>query len=242
MLFLPECFAFLGSSSQQSLQMAEPLNGSLIQQYQSIARENSIWLSLGGFQRKGNDEDHLFNCHVIVDNTGEIRASYDKVHLFNVDIPNGPVLMESNFTHAGDKIVACDSPVGKLGLTICYDLRFPNLYQKLSFEYWAQILLVPSAFTKQTGEAHWEILLRARAIECQCYVIAAAQAGVHNHKRESYGHSIIIDPWGTVVAKLDDPLATGIAVAEIDLLKMEKIREKMPIKQHREDGIKQLQK
>eukprot|EP01025_Chloroclados_australasicus_P031170 TRINITY_DN3148_c0_g3_i1.p1 TRINITY_DN3148_c0_g3~~TRINITY_DN3148_c0_g3_i1.p1 ORF type:complete len:353 (-),score=13.06 TRINITY_DN3148_c0_g3_i1:262-1239(-) len=241
MLFLPECFAFLGHNSQQSLEIAEPLDGNLMQQYRLIAQEYSIWLSLGGFQRKGLDAQHLFNCHVIVDNQGKIMATYDKIHLFNVDVPNGPVLMESNFTHPGNKLVVCDSPAGRLGVTICYDLRFPELYQKLRFDFNADIMLVPSAFTKTTGEAHWETLLRARAIECQCYVIAAAQAGIHNEKRVSYGHSLIIDPWGKVIGKLDDPLATGIAVAEINLEQMKDIRLRIPIEEHRKDGRSQME-
>ncbi|KAJ4786214.1 Nitrilase [Rhynchospora pubera] len=143
------------------------------------------------------------------------------------------VYKESSFTTQGDTVVAEDSPIGRLGLTVCYDLRFPELYQMLRFHYQAQVLLVPSAFTKVTGEAHWEILLRARAIETQCYVIAAAQAGKHNEKRESYGDSIIIDPWGTVIARLPDRLCTGFAVAEIDLSKIDTVRTKMPISTHR---------
>ncbi|KAL9259386.1 Deaminated glutathione amidase, chloroplastic/cytosolic-like protein [Drosera capensis] len=166
-----------------------------MKQYCSLARDSGIWLSLGGFQEKGSDD-----------------SQYRKIHLFDVDVPGGMVYKESSFTEAGEDIVALDTPVGRLGLTVCYDLRFPEIYEHLRFHHQAQVLLVPSAFTKITGQAHWEILLRARAIETQCYVIAAAQAGKHNQKRESFGDSLIIDPWGTVV----DRLSTGIAVAEID--------------------------
>ncbi|GAB4836509.1 Deaminated glutathione amidase, chloroplastic/cytosolic [Ancistrocladus abbreviatus] len=126
-----------------------------------------------------------------------------------------------------------DSPFGRLGLTVCYDLRFPELYLQLRFQQQAQVLLVPSAFTKITGQAHWEILLRARAIETQCYVIAAAQAGKHNNKRESYGDSLIIDPWGTVVGRLPDRLSTGIAVVDIDFSLIDSIRTKMPLDKQR---------
>jgi predicted amidohydrolase len=150
-----------------------------------------------------------------------------------VDVPGNMVYKESRFTAAGDTVVAVDSPFGRLGLTVCYDLRFPEIYQCLRFKHQAQVLLVPSAFTKVTGEAHWEILLRARAIETQCYVIAAAQAGKHNEKRESYGDSIIIDPWGVVIARLPDRLSTGFAVADIDLSKVEAVRTKMPISEQR---------
>ncbi|PSS33452.1 Nitrilase-like protein, partial [Actinidia chinensis var. chinensis] len=152
---------------------------------------------------------------------------------FDVDVPGGTVYKESSFTEAGKEIVAVDSPFGRLGVTVCYDLRFPELYQQLRFNHEAQVLLVPAAFTKVTGQAHWEILLRARAIETQCYVIAAAQAGKHNDKRESYGNTLIIDPWGTVVGRLPDRLSTGITVADIDFSMIDSVRAKMPISKHR---------
>jgi len=215
-LFLPENFNFLGRSSAESLAIAEPLDGPLIRRYACLAQRLGLWLSLGGFQERGPDPEHLYNCHVVINSNGEIAATYRKVHLFNVDVPGGPVLMESRFTSPGRYLETCDSPAGRLGLTICYDLRFPEMYQRLTFDLGAEILLVPSAFTVATGKAHWECLLRARAIETQCYVVAAAQAGQHNEKRESYGHSIVVDPWGRVVAKLSDPHETGVAVVDIE--------------------------
>uniref|UniRef100_A0A0D9XZL3 CN hydrolase domain-containing protein n=1 Tax=Leersia perrieri TaxID=77586 RepID=A0A0D9XZL3_9ORYZ len=233
-LCFPEVFSFIGSKDGESVKIAEPLDGPIMQRYCSLAKESSMWLSLGGFQEKGLDDSHQYNTHVIIDDSGEIRSSYRKIHLFDVDVPGNMVYKESRFTTAGDSIVTVDTPFGRLGLTVCYDLRFPELYQCLRFKHQAQVvLLVPSAFTKVTGEAHWEILLRARAIETQCYVIAAAQAGKHNEKRESYGDSIIIDPWGTVIARLPDRLSTGFAVADIDLSKVEAVRTKMPISEHR---------
>eukprot|EP00873_Tetraselmis_striata_P018553 jgi/Tetstr1/438817/TSEL_027326.t1 len=236
-LFLPECFSFLGKSWQESLAAAEPLDGPTVRRYQELARNTKLWLSLGGFQQKCDSiPDKLLNAHVVIDAEGKLVASYAKVHLFNVDIPNGPVLMESRFTAPGDRLVCADSPAGRVGLTVCYDLRFPEVYQTLAHEHGAIIMTVPSAFTKPTGEAHWEVLLRARAIETQSYVIAAAQAGRHNEKRESFGHAIVVDPWGSIVAALSDPLATGIAVAEIDAAKLDSIRTRMPIKEHREAG------
>eukprot|EP00879_Flechtneria_rotunda_P013509 GHRR01014105.1.p1 GENE.GHRR01014105.1~~GHRR01014105.1.p1 ORF type:complete len:223 (+),score=45.73 GHRR01014105.1:434-1102(+) len=138
------------------------------------------------------------------------------------------------------QLLICDSPAGRLGLTVCYDLRFPEVYQTLTWELGAQVLLVPSAFTKVTGAAHWEVLLRARAIECQCYVIAAAQGGVHNEKRESYGHALIIDPWGAIVGHLEDPQATGVAIVDLDFDYLDSIRVKMPIKEHRAKGRQRL--
>ncbi|GAX78444.1 hypothetical protein CEUSTIGMA_g5885.t1 [Chlamydomonas eustigma] len=236
MLFLPECFSFIGSSQPESISKAQPLDGPLMHGYRNLARENNLWLSLGGFQEQGPDSEHLYNTHVIISSDGDLVASYRKIHLFDVDVPNGPVLMESRTTAPGDLLVTCDSPVGKLGLTVCYDLRFPEMYQLLTWQMGAQVLLVPSAFTKVTGEAHWEVLLRARAVECQSYVIAAAQAGWHNEKRQSYGHALIIDPWGRVLARLEDPEATGIAVAQIDLEYLSAVRSKMPLQAHREKG------
>lgn len=223
----------MGAKDGDSLKIAEPLDGPIMNQYCSLARESNIWLSLGGFQEKGSDDAHLRNTHVLIDDTGSIRSSYSKMHLFDVDIPGGRVYKESSFTEAGKDIIAVDSPFGRLGLTVCYDLRFPELYQQLRFHHEAQVLLVPAAFTKVTGEAHWEILLRARAIETQCYVIAAAQAGKHNEKRESFGHTLIIDPWGSVVGRLPDRLATGITIADIDFTLIDSVRAKMPISKQR---------
>ncbi|KAF3505334.1 hypothetical protein F2Q69_00042403 [Brassica cretica] len=151
------------------------------------------------------------------------------------DHPDCParVLIVTAMHLSGKNIVSVDSPVGRLGLTVCYDLRFPKIYQQLRFDQKAQVILVPSAFTTVTGDAHWEILLRSRAIETQCYVIAASQAGKHNEKRESYGDTLIIDPWGSVVGRLPDRFSTGITVADIDFSLLESVRTKMPIDKQR---------
>ncbi|EOY18442.1 hypothetical protein QUC31_006495 [Theobroma cacao] len=233
MLCLPENFSYVGSKSGDSLLIAEPLDGPIMQKYCSLARESGIWLSLGGFQEKGHDDAHLRNTHVIIDDAGNIRSTYSKIHLFDVDVPGGAVYKESSFTEPGKDIAAVDSPIGRLGLTVCYDLRFPEIYQQLRFQHEAQVILVPAAFTTVTGQAHWEILLRARAIETQCYVIASAQAGKHSEKRESYGETLIIDPWGTVVGRLPDRVSTGITVADIDFSLIDSVRAKMPIAKHR---------
>lgn len=233
LLCFPENFAYVGAKQGDSLKIAEALDGPIMSRYCALARESNIWLSLGGFQEKGADEAHLRNTHVLIDDSGNIKTTYSKMHLFDVDVPGGAVYKESSFTEAGNDIVAVDSPFGRLGLTVCYDLRFPEVYQQLRFHQNAQVLLVPAAFTTVTGQAHWEILLRARAIETQCYVIAAAQAGKHNEKRESYGDTLIIDPWGTVVGRLPDLLSTGIAVADIDFSLIDSVRAKMPISMHR---------
>ena len=179
MLFLPECFAFIGVKGTDALAVMEPLDGPLLGRYRELAAKHRLWLSLGGFPETGPDRgDRRFNAHVIVDASGEIRASYRKIHLFDVDMGdvNGPVLMESRTAAAGETLVTCDSPAGKLGLTVCYDLRFPEMFARLRYELGCEMMLVPSAFTKPTGQAHWETLLRARAIETQSYVVAAAQA------------------------------------------------------------------
>ncbi|ESQ38712.1 hypothetical protein EUTSA_v10028848mg [Eutrema salsugineum] len=201
LICFPENFSYMGEKSGDSVQIAEALDGPVMQRYCSLARDSNIWLSLGGFQERF-DDTHLCNTHVVIDAAGMIQKTYQKMHLFDVDVPGGSSYKESSFTVPGTKIVSVESPIGCLGLTVCYDLRFPKIYQQLRFDQNAQVLLVPSAFTTVTGEAHWEILLRARAIETQCYVIAAAQAGKHNEKRESYGDTLIIDPWGTVIGRL----------------------------------------
>jgi predicted amidohydrolase len=171
-----------------------------------------------------------------VNDAGEIQASYRKIHLFDVDMGdvNGPVLMESATAAAGETLVTCDSPAGKLGLTVCYDLRFPEMFARLRYELGCEVMLVPSAFTKPTGQAHWETLLRARAIETQSYVVAAAQAGVHSEGRASHGHAMIVDPWGKVVAELDGE-ETGIAVADVDLGYLKDVRSRIPVETHRRD-------
>ncbi|XP_010520145.1 PREDICTED: nitrilase-like protein 2 [Tarenaya hassleriana] len=232
LICFPENFSYVGAKEGDSVRVAEPLDGPVMQRYCSLARDSNIWLSLGGFQERF-DETRLCNTHVVIDDAGVIRSTYRKMHLFDVDVPGGSSYKESSFTVPGKDIVAVDSPVGRLGVTVCYDLRFPKIYQELRFNHGAQVLLVPSAFTKVTGEAHWEVLLRARAIETQCYVIAAAQAGKHNEKRESYGDTVIIDPWGSVVARLPDRVSTGIVMADIDFSFLDSVRTKMPIDKHR---------
>ncbi|CAD7694973.1 unnamed protein product [Ostreobium quekettii] len=242
MLCLPECFAFMGDSSMQSpATVAQPLNGPLMSRYKQLARDNGLWLSLGGFQEAGPDADHIHNCHIIIKANGETAATYRKIHLCDVEVPGGQVWKESSFTSPGCSTTVCESPVGKLGLSVCYDLRFPQLYQELRFRGGADVLLIPSAFTKPTGSAHFELLLRSRAIECQCYVIAAAQAGQNHANRQSWGHSCVIDPWGKVLARMDDK-ETGIAVAEIDSKYVADIRKRMPIATHRSAGRSSLMK
>jgi predicted amidohydrolase len=234
LIVLPECFAFMGEKDREVLGVAEPLEGPFFSRFAALAKAHGIWVAFGGFPEKGPDDDHCYNTQVLVDDTGTIRSTYRKIHLFDVDIPGGPRLLETNGTAPGRDVVAADSPVGKLGLTICYDLRFPELYLSLA-KLGAQVLLAPAAFTLTTGKEHWEVLLRARAIETQCYVAAAAQRGRHNDRRHSYGHAMIVDPWGSVIAQVVD--GTGIAVAEIDLDHLKSVRQRMPVMAHRRPDI-----
>jgi len=235
---LPENFAFMGEESGDSVRIAESLeNGQLLQKYKDLARDNDIWLSLGGFPEISSQNPGLktHNTHLIVDNRGLIKAAYRKIHMFWVDIPNGPKLDESKYCDHGKEIVVTDTPVGRIGLSTCYDLRFPELYIALR-KAGADIFLVPSAFTLMTGKDHWEPLLRARAIENQCYVAAAAQWGTHNPKRQTYGHSLIVDAWGAVVSSCSDKAPT-LGVHLIDLSYLKKVRQSLPVWDHRKESI-----
>lgn len=182
-----------------------------------------------------SDEEHLIKdqrvrpASLVYDRDGQQIARYDKMHLFDVKVADKQAnYSESRSYEPGDEIVSLTTDVGHLGLSVCYDLRFPELYREL-FKRGVEIVTVPSAFTVVTGDAHWETLLRARAIENQCYVVAAAQGGRHNEKRETWGHTMIVDAWGTVLDRVDK--GEGIAIADIDLEKLRKIRERMPIVQ-----------
>ena len=237
MVFFPECFSFLGARPGEAQGVAESLDGPVLRRYRDLAQSESIWLSLGGFQEScDGEEQRIYNTHIIVDDHGEIRKSYRKIHLFDAPFTG---LVESKQAMPGSEVVSCDSPIGKLGVTICYDMRFPELYQKLTFAHGAQILLMPSAFAMKTGAAHWDTLLRCRAIENQCYVIAAAQVGMHNedgNKRQSWGHALAIDPWGSTIASMGES-KTGIALFRIDLGLVSSTRRQMPMQEHRRYDI-----
>lgn len=233
MVFLPECFDLVGESKDQSIQLSESINGPIMNKYKELARSNSIWMSLGGFHEMGPEADkkRVQNAHVILNNSGNVVDIYRKIHMFDVDLPGRMRLCESDYTIPGSRIVKpVSSPVGKIGMGICYDLRFPEFSLTLA-KSGAEILTYPSAFTQTTGMAHWEPLLKARAIESQCYVVAAAQTGRHNPKRVSYGHAMVIDPWGCCIACCKE--GTDIVTAEIDLNYLRNIRQEMPIWMHR---------
>ena len=195
------------------------------------AAANSIWVHLGSLALAGERADgRLVNRGFLIDGEGSIRARYDKMHLFDVDLPTGESWRESASYAGGEKPVVAQTPFGRVGMTICYDLRFPDLYRALTGAG-ASILSVPAAFTVPTGEAHWHILLRARAIEAGVFVVAAAQAGRHEDGRETYGHSLVIGPWGEVL--LDMGTEPGLGFAEIDLRRVEEVRSRLPAIRHR---------
>jgi predicted amidohydrolase len=190
-----------------------------------------LWVQLGSLAlRLGGGETRYVNRGFLIDDAGAIRARYDKLHLFDVDLSTGESWRESAAYAPGEGAVVAETPAGRLGLSICYDLRFPDLYRALS-DAGAEILAVPAAFTVPTGEAHWHVLLRARAIEAGCFVVAAAQTGVHEDGRTTYGHSLVIDPWGAVLLDMGAP--PGVGFAEIDLARLHEVRSRIPALRHR---------
>ena len=193
-----------------------------------LARKHALYLHAGSLAIKLTDE-RAANRGFLIDPRGEIVARYDKIHMFDVDLANGESYRESNNYRAGEIAVVADLPWGRLGITICYDLRFPALYRALA-EAGAIFLSIPSAFTQQTGEAHWHVLTRARAIENGCFVLAAAQGGKHDNGRATFGHSVIVDPWGRILA--EGGSEPGVIMAEIDPAEVSKARSRIPSLEH----------
>jgi len=196
--------------------------------YRELARKLGIFVHVGSLAIKVSPEKAA-NRGFLITPKGEIAARYDKIHMFDVDLGNGESYRESNSYRAGEIAITGDLPWGRLGLTICYDLRFPALYRALA-EAGATLLAIPSAFTRQTGEAHWHVLMRARAIENGCFVLAAAQGGKHENGRETFGHSLIVDPWGRILA--EGGTEPGLVMAEIDPARVTEARARIPSLQH----------
>jgi deaminated glutathione amidase len=196
--------------------------------FRTLARQHGLWLHIGSLALKISP-DRAVNRGFLIDPHGEIAARYDKIHMFDVDLGNGESYRESRSYAAGEHAVVADLPWGRLGITICYDLRFPSLYRALA-EAGSTFLAIPSSFTKQTGEAHWHVLQRARAIENGCYVFAAAQGGHHENGRDTFGHSVVIDPWGRILAEGD--VEPGVVMAEIDPAAVAAARARIPSLQH----------
>ncbi|MCK8456381.1 carbon-nitrogen hydrolase family protein [Sphingomonas faeni] len=195
----------------------------------TAAADAGIWVHLGSLAVRRPDGKYA-NRGFVIDAAGAIRARYDKLHLFDVDLPTGESWRESAAYVGGEMAVVVDTPAGMLGPSICYDLRFADLYRALS-DAGATILSVPAAFTQPTGSAHWQVLLRARAIEAGAYVVAAAQTGVHADGRSTYGHSLVVDPWGEVILDLGE--TAGLGFAEIDPARIDAVRSRIPVLKHR---------
>ncbi len=225
---LPEYFSYLSSEGEE-IPFAEPLDGTLITKMRGIAKELGIYLLCGSVPEKIKRSSKIYNTSVLIDPRGKTVGSYRKMHLFDISIKGKAAFKESNYYEGGKDIVLVKTDKGKWGMTICYDLRFPELYRSLALKG-AEVIFIPSAFTSYTGMFHWMALLRARAIENQVFVIAPAQVGTHSKKRSSYGHSSIIDPWGKIVALLQD--GEGVISAKLDLQYQKNLRKSFPCLEH----------
>tara|TARA_Y100001960_G_scaffold323333_1_gene401594 strand:- start:3012 stop:3887 length:876 start_codon:yes stop_codon:yes gene_type:complete len=229
LITMPENVTMMGHRSRDIRGLAMPENEHIaLAAFRVVARDTGAWLLLGSLGISAGD-GRVHNRSYLIDSDGEIVARYDKIHMFDVDLSSGESYCESkNFKPGGDAVIA-PTPWGLLGLTICYDVRFPHLYRSLA-KAGAQFFTIPSAFTRTTGTAHWHVLLRSRAIETGCYVIAPAQCGIHPGERQTYGHSLIVSPWGEVLS--DGGENPGIVIAEIDPAKVEEARHMLPSLTH----------
>ncbi|MGB7937790.1 MAG: carbon-nitrogen hydrolase family protein [Pseudolabrys sp.] len=225
----PEMTNILAAKREQLFAViAEEESDNALATLRELARQFGIYIHIGSLAIRIS-HDRTANRSFLVDPKGDIAARYDKIHMFDVDLAGGESYRESRNYRPGDSAVLADLPWGRLGLTICYDLRFPALYRALA-EAGATMLSVPSAFTKQTGDAHWHVLVRARAIENGCFVFAAAQGGKHENGRDTYGHSLIVDPWGRIIA--EGGTEPGVVMARIDPAEVTKARARIPSLQH----------
>jgi deaminated glutathione amidase len=230
---LPENFPIMGRKEHEKLAVAEAMGEGPIQNFLSqTARELGLWIVAGTIPiRSERAPEKVAAAELVFDAQGKVVGRYDKIHLFDVDLPGRQERYRESATIApGEQPVVIDSPIGRLGLSVCYDVRFPELYRRLLAES-AQVFCVPAAFTAPTGRAHWEVLLRARAIENLCFVLAPAQWGVHANNRETYGDSLIVNHWGEVLDRKRE--GVGIAIAEIDLSVQQELRESFPSVSHR---------
>lgn len=227
LLVLPEMFVVMGSKNGKQA-VKETFGSGKIQDFLATqAAENNVWIVGGTIPIACDDPNKVRAACLLYDDQGKNVARYDKIHLFDVALSKQEVYRESDTTQAGQEIVVTSTPFGKLGLSVCYDIRFPVLFTEL-LNRGAEIITIPAAFTPKTGAAHWEILVRSRAIETSCYVIAAGQQGVHSPQRSSYGHTLIVDPWGRIVDEITHE-GSGIAFAVLDLKALHQIRESIPV-------------
>jgi deaminated glutathione amidase len=230
LVVLPEYFCLMGQHDRDKLAVAEaPSTGPIQQMLATVAREYGVWLIGGTLPIRSGDADRVFNSNCAYAPDGTLAARYDKIHLFRYD--NGRERYDEGAAiRAGGEPVALQAGALRVGLSVCYDLRFPELYRELMHPP-CDLLSVPAAFTHTTGLAHWELLLRARAVENQCYVIAAAQGGTHDNGRRTFGHSMVVDPWGKVVAVLAE--GEGVVMADIDSARTASVRMQLPALEHR---------
>lgn len=230
-VFTPEMSGLLDRDSERATKsLRREENDGVLAAICEAAKRNHIWVSVGSLAVLAED-GKVANRAFVIDREGQVRARYDKIHLFDVDLPTGESWRESNVYAPGQGVVLVNgTPVGKLGLTICYDLRFPLLFARLA-ESDADIIAVPAAFTVPTGRAHWHVLLRARAIEAGLFVVAAAQVGRHEDGRQTFGHSLVVDPWGDVLLDMGDQV--GVGFADIDLKRIPEVRSRIPALNHR---------
>lgn len=230
MLFTPEMSGLIDRDrARAAASITEEAADPVLAAVRAAAAEHRLWVQLGSLAIRRPD-GRLANRSFVIGPDGSVRARYDKLHLFDVALPDGERWQESAAYAPGDAAVVVDTPVGPLGLSVCYDLRFPGLYRALS-DAGAELLSVPAAFTRSTGAAHWHVLLRARAIEAAAFAVAAAQTGVHEDGRQTYGHSLVVDPWGRLL--LDMGEAPGLGFAELDRQVLADVRHRLPVLQHR---------
>ncbi len=230
LIALPENFAFMGSEDAKR-KVAESISdpGPIVQTLLELARKHDVHLVAGGFPEQSDDVQRPYNCSLMVNASGVV-AAYRKIHLFDVSLADGTAIQESAATSPGSEPVVASALGVGVGMTVCYDLRFPELFRRL-IDAAARIVTVPAAFTMTTGKDHWHVLLRARAIENQVYILAPAQHGKHPLGRQTYGKSVIIDPWGDVIAQVSE--GEGIAVAELDFAYQDRVRASLPCLSHR---------
>ena len=228
LIVLPEYFAIIGVKDTDKVKAAEQEGSGQIQQFLSAtAKKRDVWIVAGSIPIQSETKDKVYNACMVYDNKGKLVARYNKIHLFGLNLGNEKYHEESTIV-PGNQVVTVDSPFGKIGLSICYDLRFPELYRAMGN---VDLILVPSAFTETTGKAHWETLIRARAIENLCYVLAPAQGGYHASGRETHGDSMIVDPWGVVLDRL--PRGSGVVIASMNLDYQASLRKSLPALTHR---------
>jgi predicted amidohydrolase len=226
---LPELFTYLGPASEHP-RIAEPIPGPTTERLSALAARHRMYILGGSFLERVAGEARLWNTSTLFDRSGNLLARYRKLHLFDVELAGQVPYRESATVASGSEIVTADTEFGRVGMSICYDLRFPELYRALASQG-AEAFFVPAAFTLHTGKDHWEVLLRARAIENQAYVVAAAQVGPHPPIRECYGNSLVADPWGTVIARA--PNRVGITLAPLDFEYLKQVRRELPALAHR---------